>query len=186
MGQRDEHLPSLTAVLPDYGVLADKPIPVPQPLEDPLGRVALLPGNAQVRLQYPVDDAGEGLQLGPFRRILPPVVRRDRVGGHLAHCVPVQAEHPGRLPNAHAFDHHCLADPQYTSTWYIHPTIQRLIFQPMDGRGRSSLQPPNVSDYPPARSTLPSPFTDALYSASLGHLARPALSLDKFIRDKSI
>ena len=49
---------------------------------------------------------------------------------------------------------------RYTSTWYIRPTIHRLNFKPMDGRGRSSLQPPNVSSYPPARSTLPPPFTD--------------------------
>ena len=48
---------------------------------------------------------------------------------------------------------------RYTSTWYIRPTIHRLNFKPMDGRGRSSLQPPNVSSYPPARSTLPPPFT---------------------------
>ena len=48
---------------------------------------------------------------------------------------------------------------RYTSTWYIRLTIHKLDFQPMDGRGRSSLQPPNVSDYPPARSTLPPPFT---------------------------
>ena len=116
VGQRDEHLPGLAAVLPDVvlddGVLADEPILVPQPLEDPLRRVALLPGNAQVRLQDPVDDAGEGLQLGLPGWILPPVAWRDRVGGHLAHCVPVQAKHPGGLPDAHPFHHHCLADPQ--------------------------------------------------------------------------
>ena len=29
----------------------------------------------------------------------------------------------------------------------------------MDGRVRSSLQPPNVSDYPPARDNLPPPLT---------------------------
>ena len=120
VGQGNEHLPGLTAVLPhvvlDYGVLAAEPILVPQPLEDPLGRVALLPGNAQVRLQYPVDDAGEGLQLGAAGRILPPVALRDRVGGHLAHRVPVQAEHPGRLPDAHPLHHDCLADPQI----YVH------------------------------------------------------------------
>ena len=63
----------LPHVVLDYGVLAAEPILVPQPLEDPLGRVALLPGNAEVLLQYPVDDAGEGLQLGAAGRILPPV-----------------------------------------------------------------------------------------------------------------
>ena len=72
VGQGNEHLLGPAAVLPhvvlDAGVLAPKPVLVPQPLEDPLGRVALLPGNAQVRLQYPVDDAGETLQLGAVGR----------------------------------------------------------------------------------------------------------------------
>ena len=72
MGQRHEHLPCLAPPLPDVvlddGVLAPKPVLVAQPLVDPLGRVALLPGNAQVRLQYPVDDAGETLQLGAVGR----------------------------------------------------------------------------------------------------------------------
>ena len=51
-----------------------------------------------------------------------------------------------------------------TSTWYIRPTIHRLNFQPIDGRGRSSLQPPNASGYPPARSTLPPPFIPSFVS----------------------
>ena len=50
VGQGNEHLLGPAAVLPDVvlddGVLARKPVLVPQPLEDPLGRVALLPGNA--------------------------------------------------------------------------------------------------------------------------------------------
>ena len=49
MGQGDEHLPCLAAMLPhvvlDDGVLAVKPVLVPQPLEDALGRVPLLPGT---------------------------------------------------------------------------------------------------------------------------------------------
>ena len=35
----------------------------------------------------------------------------------------------------------------------------------MNGGGRSNLQPPNVSDYPPARPTLPPPFTVGLREA---------------------
>ena len=31
---------------------------------------------------------------------------------------------------------------RYTSTRYIHPTVHRLDFKPMDGGGRSSFQPP--------------------------------------------
>ena len=49
MGQRDEHLPRLAAMLADVvlddGVSADEAVLVPEPLEDALGRVALLPGD---------------------------------------------------------------------------------------------------------------------------------------------
>ncbi len=48
MGQRDEHLLGLAAMLPDVvldrGVPAVETVFVPEPLEDALGRVALLPG----------------------------------------------------------------------------------------------------------------------------------------------
>ena len=37
---------------------------------------------------------------------------------------------------------------RYMSTLYIHPTVHRLDFQPMDGGGRYSIQPPNVSGLP--------------------------------------
>ena len=81
MGQRHEHLPRLPAVLPyvvlDDGVLAIKPVLLAKALEDALGRVALLPGTPEIVLQDPVDDAGEGLQLGPLGRRLPQVPRRD-------------------------------------------------------------------------------------------------------------
>ena len=43
---------------------------------------------------------------------------------------------------------------RYTSTLYIHRTTHKLDFKPMNGGRRSGLQPPNVSDYPPARSTF--------------------------------
>ena len=33
---------------------------------------------------------------------------------------------------------------RYTSTWYIHPTTHKHDFEPMDGGGRSSFQPPQV------------------------------------------
>ena len=95
----------------DYGVLAGEPMLVPEPLEDPLGGVALLPGTPEVVCQDLVDDAGEGLQLGTPGRGLSPVARRHRVGHNLAHRVPVQAEHPGDLPYAHPIHHHRLSDP---------------------------------------------------------------------------
>ena len=60
-----------------------------------------------------------------------------------------------------------------TASWYIRPTIHRLNFQPMDGRGRSSLQPPNVSDYPPAWSTLTPPFTPWPWFPQMNGSQRP-------------
>ena len=67
MGQRDEHLPGLTVVLPDVvldrGVSDVEAVFVPEALEDALGGVALLPGTPQVVLQEPADDAGVGLLL---------------------------------------------------------------------------------------------------------------------------
>ena len=81
MGQGHEHLLRPAAMLPhvvlDYGVLVAEPMLVPESLEDPLGGVALLPGNPEVVFQYPVDDAGKGLQLGTAGRVLPPVARWD-------------------------------------------------------------------------------------------------------------
>ena len=81
VGQGNEHLPRLPAVLPyvvlDYGVLAIKPVLVAKAIEDALGSVALLPGTPEIALQDPVDDTGEGLLLGPFGRRLPQVPRRD-------------------------------------------------------------------------------------------------------------
>ena len=51
MGQRDEHLPGLTAILSDVvldrGVSAVEPVLVPEALEDALGRVRCFLGRAR-------------------------------------------------------------------------------------------------------------------------------------------
>ena len=69
MGQRHEHLPDPTPVLPDvvldYGVLTIEPVLVPQSLEDPLGRVALLSGNSAIGFQDRVNYAGVRLKGAP-------------------------------------------------------------------------------------------------------------------------
>ena len=71
MRQRHEHLPRLAAMLPhivlDDGVPAVEPVLVPEPLEDALRRVALLPGNAMIIFQDAVDDARKGLLLSLSR-----------------------------------------------------------------------------------------------------------------------
>ena len=72
---------------------------VPQPLEDPVRRVALLARHVRirVRLQDRVDDAGEPIQLGPPDRLGPPVARRRRIAQHLLHRPAVDAEPTARL-----------------------------------------------------------------------------------------
>ena len=114
-GQGHEHLSALTAIFPhvvlDSGVSAVEPVLVPEPLEDALGGVALFLGASEVVLQDPVDDAGEGLQLGLSRRRLSAITRRGRIGQHLAHGVPVQTGHPGCFPHVHPLHHHRPANP---------------------------------------------------------------------------
>ena len=67
MGQRHEHPPCLTAILPrvvlDDGVFTVEAVFVPEPLEDALGGVSLLLREPEMILQDPVYDAGEGLFL---------------------------------------------------------------------------------------------------------------------------
>ena len=105
MGQRHEHLshppPMLSHVVLDDGVLTFKAILVPQPLEDPLDRVALLLGNVAIRFQNGVNYSGEGLDLRLPRRPLARVALGCGIGQHLAHRVPVHAEHSRGLPHAH-------------------------------------------------------------------------------------
>ena len=76
VGQRHEHLlsspPTLPDVVLDYGVLTGEPVLVPQSLKDALGRVPLLFGNSAIALQYRVNHAGEGLELGSAWRARSP------------------------------------------------------------------------------------------------------------------
>ena len=84
MGQWYEHLPRLPEILSDVvldrGVTAVEPVLVAKALEDALRRVALFSGTPEIVLEDPVDDASEGLQLGPLGRRLTAITRRDRVG----------------------------------------------------------------------------------------------------------
>ena len=74
---------------------------IPQSLEDALGCVALLLRRATVVFEDAVYDAGVGLELGAMGWALPAVSRWHGMREHLAHGVPVQTEHTGRLPDAH-------------------------------------------------------------------------------------
>ena len=68
--QRHEHLPPAAALLAHVilhdGVAAGEPVLVPQPLENPLGRVTLLAALADIVPQPLVDDLGEPVQLRPL------------------------------------------------------------------------------------------------------------------------
>ena len=88
------------------------------------------------------------------------IYKRDRVGQHLAHRVPVQPEHPGGLPDAHPSTITARRTRRYTSTWNIHRTIHKLSFKPMDGGRRYGIQPPNVSDL----SAYVAHFNSAFYT----------------------
>ena len=164
MGQRHEHLlrppPPLPDVVLDRGVSAGEPMLIPQPFKDPLRRVALLPGDLSVSFQYAVNHPGEGRKLGPSGWVLAPVSWRRRVGQHLAHRVPVQAEHPGGFPNAHPFHH---AGPANSRVHFhvVHPShLPKTDNQPYERQRtvRFSTATMQAVD-PPTWSTLPPPFT---------------------------
>lgn len=80
--QRHEHLPPAPPMLPDVvfhdGVAAGERMLVAQPLEDTLGRVALLGALEKVLPQPLVDDFGKPVQLRPLDLGPSPVSRRHR------------------------------------------------------------------------------------------------------------
>ena len=125
MRQRNVHLPCpqapLTHVVLDYRVLAGEPVLISQALEDALGGVTLLPGAATVLIQYPVDHTPVRVQLRPARRRSSTIPGRRRVLQHLAHRVPVQPEHPRRLPRAHTIHHAGPAHPR-VQLHLVHPS----------------------------------------------------------------
>ena len=167
VGQGHEHLlgppPVLPDVILDCCVSAVEPVLVPQPLKDPLGSMALLPGNPVVSFQYAVNHPGEGRKLGTAGWVLAPVPWRYRVGQHLAHCVPVQTEHPGGFPNAHPLHHAGPANPR-VHLHCKHPShLPKTDTQPY-GRRWAVRFPAAINQpaEPPTWSTLPPPFTGRL------------------------
>jgi hypothetical protein len=77
---------------------------VAQPLENPLGRVALLFTFRLVSFQDLVDGPEPGAQLGPAHGLLPPVAGWRRVPQHFPHCLAGQTELPGHLAFTHLLD----------------------------------------------------------------------------------
>src|SRR3954453_171699 len=81
VAQRDEYLP-LTLPGGMHVVLHDRQaatvgVLVAQGLKKTLRRMPLLPWTALIFVQDLVDDAGEGIQLGPFRWLFTPIPRRS-------------------------------------------------------------------------------------------------------------
>ena len=132
---------------------------VPEPLEDALGRVALLPGTLEIIFEDPGDDAGVGLLLS--------LSKGWDAGAGSASGSPEQASILRTAsqcrPNSRAASRMLIPSTiptrrtrRYTSALYIHRTIRRIDSEPMDG-GRYRIQPPNVRNLPPTLPTLPPP-----------------------------
>ena len=103
--QRDKHLPPpallIAHVILDDRVAAGEPVLVPQPVKNPLGRVTLLAGPANIITQPLVDNLGEPVQLRPLDRRHPPIPRRNRKTQHLLHALARNPEVTCRLARAH-------------------------------------------------------------------------------------
>jgi hypothetical protein len=80
---------------------ASEPMLVPQPLEDPLGRMVLLHRPGFVIGQNAVDDRDERIELRPHRRPAAPVARRHREPRSR-----IDPEAPRRRPLAQSLNPH--------------------------------------------------------------------------------
>ncbi len=83
---------------------------VPEPLEDPFGRVPLFAWRRAVdplcgsTLKNAIDDAGEGIELGASDRAAAPIARRRRKPQHLGNRLAMKPENPRRLADANPLD----------------------------------------------------------------------------------
>ena len=105
MDQRHEHLPPPAVmfariVLHDR-VAAAEPVLGAKPVEDTLGRVALLAQLLQILLQPLIDDLAEPVQLRAPNRCRPPIARRYRKAQHLLHALARNPEMTRRRTLAH-------------------------------------------------------------------------------------
>ena len=105
MDQRHEHLPPPAAVLAHIvlhdRVAAAEPVLGAKPVENALGRVALLAQLLQILLQPPVDDLAEPVQLRTPNRCRSPIARRHRKAQHLLHALARNPEMKRRRTLAH-------------------------------------------------------------------------------------
>src|SRR3978361_2373064 len=94
----------------DDGQAASAAVLVAEPLEDAVGRVPLLPGGLLVGLEDLVDDAQEGVELGPGPGGRAAVAGRLGVGEDLGERVPVEAVLAAGGALAQAVDEDATAD----------------------------------------------------------------------------
>ena len=94
----------LSDVVLDDGSAALETMLVPEPLEDPFGRVPLFAWRRTILRQDAIDDAGEGIQLGTANRLSASVARRHRKPQHLGDRLAVKPKYPRRLADAHPLD----------------------------------------------------------------------------------
>ena len=133
--QRYEHLAMtgspVTDRLLDRRVPAGVPLLVPQPIEDPLGGVALLAVDLLVILHDLVDDPRKraDLGLGPFLAL--PVARWLAVGQHLAQRVPVNPELPENTAFAVTLDQYPSSNLRPLFHVRVHPYWPSLSRRPI-------------------------------------------------------
>ncbi len=108
VGQGHEDLaaakPPLSDVVLDDGIAALEAMLVPEPLEDPSGRVPLFARRRAVLLKNAINYAGEGIEFGTTNRVAAPIARRHRKPQHLGDRLAVKPKYPRRLANAHPLD----------------------------------------------------------------------------------
>ena len=118
---------------------------VPEPLEDTLGGVALLPGAREIVFQNPVDDADVGLLLSLSKGWdagAGSVAGTQEARSGPASCAPCPGADrtPGLLPARSSHPPSPPGEPaDHTSTLYIRRTIHGVGYNPMNDGGRYSI-----------------------------------------------
>ena len=134
MVQRHKHLAAAPLMLPHIGlhdrVAALKTVLVPQPFENTLGCVTLLPGTTDIIAKPLIDDVCEPVQLWPLDRRRSAVAGRYRVDNHFINAVTGDPKRPGYRPLAQA-----LLEIRPTHLQIQFPPLGRLLRNRLPGNG---------------------------------------------------
>src|SRR5690606_6653642 len=105
MRQRHEHLLATSFPLPDVvfddRIAAGEAAFIAKPVKHPLRRMPLLARHGPVRLQPPLDNRNERIELWAPDLGCAPIARRNRKRHHLPNRVPRHVEYTRRFPLAH-------------------------------------------------------------------------------------